>query len=442
MATTFLQEFSDRREVKSTLFGHVYVGKSADGRLVAIKEEARLTRKSKEKKLSNEPEIHAQLQQHANIVSFFRTHEEKANRYIVMEFVPHGSIKEYVERNGHLSLKQSEFSPFISSDFSRSSAQFVFKQLVAALEHIHAQGVLYRNCEPAHVLISHINEQQEMFVKLCDFGASRSIQHDGLMQPTEDFNALAKTLFFLITGYNFVQTDDVYEKLAVFSETAADLIRRLMSNEAFGFEAIKQHAFWTADFTREAGFKKEDLDSSFRVGDRTDDEQEELASLPEEETDDENAPSTPRREEHENRPPSNMQQLNPDDALLWALHEQQRANREAEQPVVRPPAVLQRGPAGDAPMDVLSSDTESSVEAQAGDDALLPSPAASSVDLRSNGHSAIDINESEIRMSPCTTVRSVPVGGDSRAAAKVRNEPKRFFLVNWALQFFRWIFRC
>ena len=59
--------------------------------------------------------------------------------------------------------------------------QSIFKQIVSALEHIHSKQFVYRNLESFHVLISSIDDDGDIVVKLCDFGATRSLQNSGLL---------------------------------------------------------------------------------------------------------------------------------------------------------------------------------------------------------------------------------------------------------------------
>ncbi|KAI6206367.1 hypothetical protein M3Y94_00902000 [Aphelenchoides besseyi] len=346
-----------------------------------------------------------------------------------MEYCPYGSLKEHVEQNGHLTLHE---------------AQFVFKQLVSALEHIHRNGLLYRNLEPAHVLISNINEDGEIFVKLCDFGASRPMKREGLMQPSEDFTALAKVLFYSITGWNFVNSPDVYDKLAVFSETAADLIRQLMINNSnFGFEDIKSHKFYRFNFSHDETFSKEELESSFRV-----EEDHDLVSSYDNSDDESLSVHADEMEwtdfERENRTP---------EAPLADVHfNADFPPRRSEilpnnQPLLLPqPNVLHipTGPGGDYTSQVL--DSPQSTEAQAEDVSPPNSRANSSmgvVSFSEPAHSAIEIDESEIRMSPCDTVctheLAIPLQSNRNVQSR---EKKRFFLFNWIIGIFRWFFRC
>jgi mitogen-activated protein kinase 1/3 len=58
--------------------------------------------------------------------------------------------------------------------------QWIVRQTLAALAHIHSAHVLHRDLKPANVLLN-----GECAVKICDFGLSRVVNESGVFDPPE-----------------------------------------------------------------------------------------------------------------------------------------------------------------------------------------------------------------------------------------------------------------
>lgn len=92
-------------------------------------------------------------------------------------------------------------------------------------------------------------------------------------QRVVDFQSLGSLLFFMITGANFVNTPEVYEKLSEFNESSVDLLRKLINADSnisfngihylkskkFNISDIKSHPFYTAEFHDEVSFCQHNL---------------------------------------------------------------------------------------------------------------------------------------------------------------------------------------
>ena len=85
------------------------------------------------------------------IMKFEYTFQDQNNLYMVMEFVNGGELFQH-NKNG----------------FSQHIAKFYAVQIVLALEHMHKEGVVYRNLKPKNVLID-----SEGYLRLTDFGLSK-----------------------------------------------------------------------------------------------------------------------------------------------------------------------------------------------------------------------------------------------------------------------------
>jgi serine/threonine protein kinase len=145
---------------------------------------------------------------HPNILSIYSYGEYNGLPYIVMPYMPGGTLSEYVAKYGPLSL---------------SIAQQYLAQISSALDYAHENGCVHCDVKPANLLLDGWGR-----VMLSDFGIVRLMQPDGASaeQPTKspetlmgtpdyispeqalgepldgrsDIYSLAVTLFFLLTG--------------------------------------------------------------------------------------------------------------------------------------------------------------------------------------------------------------------------------------------------
>ena len=145
---------------------------------------------------------------HPNILSIYSYGQHDGLPYIVMPYMPSGTLSEYVIRNGPLSLSQ---------------AQHYLAQIASAVDYAHQNGRVHCDVKPANLLLDGWGQ-----VVLSDFGIVHLMQPDGhsteqsmkspetlmgtpdyispeqaLGQPIDgrsDVYSLAVTLFFLLVG--------------------------------------------------------------------------------------------------------------------------------------------------------------------------------------------------------------------------------------------------
>lgn len=98
-----------------------------------------------------EKEINAlRLCHHPNIARFHEVLEVENSVYLVMEFVPHGELFDYIKHKGRL---------------SEPEAAHMARQLLLALSYCHHMGVAHRDVKPENILIDESGN-----IKLVDFG--------------------------------------------------------------------------------------------------------------------------------------------------------------------------------------------------------------------------------------------------------------------------------
>ena len=95
---------------------------------------------------------------HPAILPIYAYGEQDGWPYIVMPYMPGGTLGEYIEKNGPLSLEE---------------AQYYFEQLAPALDYAHAHGFVHCDVKPANILLD-----EECHVLLSDFGIARLTQQD------------------------------------------------------------------------------------------------------------------------------------------------------------------------------------------------------------------------------------------------------------------------
>ncbi|MFH1089049.1 MAG: serine/threonine-protein kinase [Candidatus Uhrbacteria bacterium] len=164
---------------------------------------------------------------HKGVVRVFETKITSDLCYIVMEYVPGGSLDEAVRKNGCL-------APTVAVKLAL--------QVLEALAVIHEQGIIHRDIKPSNILLTETGE-----AKLIDFGAAHVTAPDyddpalregivgtyGYMSPEQkepkglridgrtDLYALGIVLFVLLTGRSpsfFTNSDNEERRNEIFSE--------------------------------------------------------------------------------------------------------------------------------------------------------------------------------------------------------------------------------
>ena len=99
-----------------------------------------------------EAEAASQLN-HPNILPIYSYGEQDGLPYIVMPYMSGGTLSEYIEKHGPLSLEE---------------AQWHLEQLASALDYAHEQGCVHCDVKPANILLDGARR-----IMLADFGIAR-----------------------------------------------------------------------------------------------------------------------------------------------------------------------------------------------------------------------------------------------------------------------------
>ena len=110
-----------------------------------------------EKLFLNEASLAGKLN-HPNIVGVFDAVVEGDQRYIVMEYVPGGSLKKFCSESNLLPVRQ---------------AVLVIFKMCRALDYAFQNGVIHRDIKPANILLSERDD-----IKISDFGTAKISQSE------------------------------------------------------------------------------------------------------------------------------------------------------------------------------------------------------------------------------------------------------------------------
>lgn len=127
---------------------------SIDDKIVAIKilKDEYLANEEFRRRFKNESKAIAVLS-HPNIVKVLNVNYGDKLQYIVMEYVEGITLKEYIEQQGRLGIKET--------------VHFTM-QILRALQHAHDKGIVHRDIKPQNImLLSNGN------IKVTDFGIAR-----------------------------------------------------------------------------------------------------------------------------------------------------------------------------------------------------------------------------------------------------------------------------
>ncbi|TPX51396.1 hypothetical protein SeMB42_g00490 [Synchytrium endobioticum] len=142
-------------------YGRVYLGVKGNGQLAAIKiiPKHSSTNMPDTKPLKKEAVLHQSIPPHPNIIHMYGYREDPDYMYIVMEYAGSGELFDRIAPDVGLEEKL---------------AHFYFIQLVAGMEHMHANGVSHRDLKPENLLLD-----DDGNLKISDFGLATMFKSKG-----------------------------------------------------------------------------------------------------------------------------------------------------------------------------------------------------------------------------------------------------------------------
>ncbi|MEA2494082.1 MAG: eukaryotic-like serine/threonine-protein kinase [Thermoleophilaceae bacterium] len=151
---------------------------------------------------------------HPNLVKVFDFSVDSERPFLIMEYVPGGTL---VEASGRA-----------------LDAEALARELLDAVAHIHAAGILHRDIKPANVLLG-----AEGSPRLTDFGIARSEETSGLTQTGQVLGTLRYIAPEVAAGEPSTPQSDLYSLGVLLGEIAGDsqspslaaLLRRLSAED-------------------------------------------------------------------------------------------------------------------------------------------------------------------------------------------------------------------
>lgn len=216
-----------------------------DDRTVAVKilKEEYLANEEFRRRFKNESKAIAVLS-HPNIVKVFNVSYGDRLQYIVMEYVEGITLKEYIEQQGKLGIKET--------------VHFTM-QILRALQHAHDKGIVHRDIKPQNImLLSNGN------IKVTDFGIARFSYSDTktmtdsaigsvhYISPEQargdttddraDIYSVGVVLYEMLTGQLPFQSDNSVSVALMQLQNDPKRPRELNSSIPVGLEQIVMHA--------------------------------------------------------------------------------------------------------------------------------------------------------------------------------------------------------
>ncbi|MBQ2904451.1 MAG: Stk1 family PASTA domain-containing Ser/Thr kinase [Clostridia bacterium] len=216
-----------------------------DDRTVAVKilKDEYLANEEFRRRFKNESKAIAVLS-HPNIVKVFNVSYGDRLQYIVMEHVEGITLKEYIEQQGRLGIKET--------------VHFTI-QILRALQHAHDKGIVHRDIKPQNImLLSNGN------IKVTDFGIARFSYSDTktmtdsaigsvhYISPEQargdstdsraDIYSVGVVMYEMLTGQLPFQSDNSVSVALMQLQSDPTKPRELNSSIPVGLEQIVMHA--------------------------------------------------------------------------------------------------------------------------------------------------------------------------------------------------------
>jgi serine/threonine protein kinase len=166
---------------------------------------------------------------HPNIVGVFDAVVEGDQRYIVMEYVPGGSLKKFCTETNLLPLRQAVLAIF---------------KMCRALDYAFQNGVIHRDIKPANVLLSERDD-----IKISDFGTAKvshatHTQIDGFLgspayMSPEQINEEGPSVQSDIYSMGVVMYELLTGKLPFRAENSVSMINKILNEDPVPIETLR-----------------------------------------------------------------------------------------------------------------------------------------------------------------------------------------------------------
>ncbi len=189
IAPTNLSYYKLLKLIGTGSFGKVLLAECIlTGKLVAIKAFDKEYLKDPYSKNKVTREIYLQRNiSHENVIRLFEVFYNETHLFIVMEYACNGDLLHYLKSKKRL---------------SEAEARKLFRQIVYGLAHIHCRSILHRDIKLDNLLLD-----EDMSVKICDFGVSRIIGKCQLIKEQCGTPAYLAPEIIINKGYSGYNSD-------------------------------------------------------------------------------------------------------------------------------------------------------------------------------------------------------------------------------------------
>jgi len=166
---------------------------------------------------------------HPNIVAVYDAVVEGDQRYIVMEYVPGGSLKKFCSETTLLPVRQ---------------AVLVIFKMCRALDYAFQNGVIHRDIKPANILLSERDE-----IKISDFGTAKistatHTQIDGFLgspayMSPEQINEEGPSVQTDIYSLGVVMYELLTGRLPFRAENAVSMINKILNENPVPIQQLR-----------------------------------------------------------------------------------------------------------------------------------------------------------------------------------------------------------
>lgn len=177
---------------------------------------------------------------HPNIVSVYDVGEDNGLHYIVMELVEGITLKKFIEKKGHLTVKESVG---------------IAIQIAQGLEDAHNNHIIHRDIKPQNIMIS-----REGKVKVADFGIAKAVSANtytqnaigsvhylspeqargGYCDEKSDIYSLGVTLYEMLSGSLPFAGDNTVSVALLHIQSEPRPVRELVPEVQYSLDRIVQ----------------------------------------------------------------------------------------------------------------------------------------------------------------------------------------------------------